>query len=657
MKSKKSFCNKTMFFKDIIRLWPLWVIGIVITLFAFAVPFFTNMIEVIRYGSMDDWEVLNEIQESMAEYIIATPVYIVLMAIMAIISAVLVFQYLNRQCFSYMLHSLPISRKTMYVTHYLSGLFMYLLPFILLWCILSCLNVLFGIHMGAAIFGYMLETVMIALFFYSLACFVVMLSGSSIMSLFMYAVINFMVYVFYNMAAAIIDLFTYGSGSYYAGGFDLRGLVTIFSPVIYFYNALTEQSASLKPVYNEEPLRAVDGLAMGDFHYGPVILCLFYLLPTIVFFVAGYMLYRRRKLERVDENLVFPWSKVVYRVVFCCCGSYIFTCLMYYLTYAIISHLFTCQYSYLIGVCYLLIGSIVCYLICDMILAKTFFIWKRLSYLQLGLITAGIVLVFIGGHYAFLYHSTVAVSKIKSVDVYFNNKNFQITEQGRMDALLSLQKDVMKQGGKKLVYDADNPLMNSNISEYQGSSLNVSFSYTLKNKGEISRNYRVGITTDEEKLLSEFILYLNDTDYLLASVTPEDFDEENIISAIFRFIETKDNVDTNRYDNIDIIYQKEMYDAVMKDLQEGHIIFGNIYRKNQTGLVDRGKRIGTLDFKYYTKVSEENMNDRGSRSTLKNRWEMYDYDDYSYDNFEFEITDECTNVLNLLEREMGKSIY
>lgn len=207
------------------------------------------------------------------------------------------------------------------------------------------------------------------------------------------------------------------------------------------------------------------------------------------------------------------------------------------------------------------------------------------------------------------------------------------------------------------MYDADNPLMNSNISEYQGSSLNVSFSYTLKNKGEISRNYRVGITTDEEKLLSEFILYLNDTDYLLASVTPEDFDEENIISAIFRFIETKDNVDTNRYDNIDIIYQKEMYDAVMKDLQEGHIIFGNIYRKNQTGLVDRGKRIGTLDFKYYTKVSEENMNDRGSRSTLKNRWEMYDYDDYSYDNFEFEITDECTNVLNLLEREMGKSIY
>ena len=656
MKSKKSFFNRTMFFKDIIRLWPLWVIGIVITMFAFVAPFFTSTIGILRYDSLDDWQILNEIQENMAEYIIASGFYIIFMAVMAIVCAVFVFQYLNRQCSSYMLHSLPVSRKTMYVTHYLSGLFMYLLPFVLLWCVLSCLNVIFGIHMGAAILGYVLETVMIALFFYSLSCFIVMLSGSSIMNLFMYAVINFMVYVFYNMADTIINLFTYGSGSYYAGGFDIKGLVTIFSPVIYFSNALTEQSASTDPFFDGDPLLAVDGLLIGDFHYGTVILCLFYLLPAIVFFVAAYMLYRRRKLERVDENLVFPWSKVVYRIVFCCCGSYIFTCLMYYLTYAIFSHLLTYQYSYFIGICYLLIGSIVCYLICDMILLKTFFIWKQLSYLQLGVITAGIVLVFVAGHFAYLQHSTVAASKIKSVNVSFNDKSFHIKEQERMDTLLSLQKEVMEQGSKKLMYEADNPVANSNISEYQGACCNMSLTYTLKNKGEILRSYRIGITTDEEKLLSEFIMYLNDTDYLLDTVIPEGFDKENIISAIFRFVEETDDRDTSMYDDINIIYQKEMYEAVMKDLQEGHIIFGNIYRKNQRGLVDCGKRIGTIGFTYDKQPSEEDESYNNDWSILKDRWELKSSDYYN-DNFNFVITDECTHVLKLLEQEMGGAVY
>lgn len=643
MKSKKSFFNKTMFWKDIIRLWPLWVIGVLITLFAFAVPFLTGSVEVLQYGDLilerldlDSVKILNEIRLSITVNTVTSSDYLILMAVMAIICAVLVFQYLNRQCSSYMLHSLPVSRKTMYVTHYLSGFFMYIVPYLLLWCVLGCLNVLFGIHMGAAILGYVLETLMIALFFYSLACFVVMLSSSSIMSLFIYAVINVMVYVFFYLVEAVIDLFTYGTGSYFAGGFEWKGLVTIFTPGEYFSNALEIQGCYDNT--NAVRLYAEDGLPIGDFHYGSVFLCLMYVIPAIVLFVTALLLYQRRKLERVDENLVFLRSKVIYRVVFCCCGSYTFAWLMYYLTYGIFSHLVTYQYAFLIATFYLLIGAVLCYLICDMILAKSFFIWKRLSYLQMGVITAGIILVFLAGHHAYLRHSTVDTSQVMSVDVDFHDEIFHITQKERVDALLAYQKKIIKQGNQKLMYDADNrEETDSRLDEEEYSYCDMAFNYKMKNKGEMYRYYH--IQTKEDKLLTDIILYLNDTEYLVGTAFPEDFNTESI-KRIY-------------YNGEIIVNRKEMYDAMMKDLQDGHIVFGNIYKKNQSGFVDCGRRIGSFRFEYETTVSEESSTNQYRENPFYDDDDYDYYDDDYYDEFKslyFDITDECTHVLNALEQ-------
>lgn len=655
MKSKKSFCNKTMFFKDIIRLWPFWVIGVIVTQAAFTLPFFTSSLESLAYGYTNRLETLNNIRENMADIVTGYSEgfsYLILMIVMAIIAAVLVFKYLNNQCSSYMLHSLPVGRRTMYFTHYLSGFCMYLLPYLLVWCVLGGLNVLFGIHMGAAIFGYVLETVMIALFFYSLACFIVMLSNSSIMSLFMYAVINVMIYFFYDIVNEVINLFTYGSGTYSAGSFDWTLLVVWFSPIEYFRNALSKQGVTYSE--NAEYLRCYDGVAVGDFHFESVLSCVIYLLPTIFFFVAALVLYQKRKLERVDENLVFPWSKVIYRVVFCCCGSYIFTWLMYYLTYAVFGHLVTYKYSFLIGMFYLLIGALLCYLICDMILAKSFFIWKRLSYMQMGLITIGILLIFVGGHHAYLQHSIVDTEKIKAVNIYFNGDDFRITEPERMDELLALQKAVMEQGGDRIMAEAEEPPMESSIASEFPDGANTScymeLKYDLKNKGKIYRSYR--ITFEEEKLLTDIILYLNDTKYLADTVLSKYFKKEYIKEVLFY---PRDLY--YEYQGTEITQEEEMYDALMMDLQEGHILFGNIYKRNYRGFVDCGKRVGSLDVEYWDIESEE-------ISELEFD-EYEDYDDYDdYDDYEgyiddrnqsFVITDECTHVLRVLEQE-GLSI-
>lgn len=189
------------------------------------------------------------------------------------------------------------------------------------------------------------------------------------------------------------------------------------------------------------------------------------------------------------------------------------------------------------------------------------------------------------------------------------------------------------------MYEADNPAANSDIAEEQGNSCNMSLTYALKNKGEIYRSYRIGITTDEEQLLTDMILYLNDTDYLIETTLPKNFNKETIKDITFEYAYEEDYyMEESMYNDIDIVNKENIYDALMRDIQEGHIIFGNIYKKNQRGLVDCGKRIGTLSVKYEHYEQELFFNE---------------YDD-DISSFDFVITDECTHVLKTLGQEERK---
>ena len=120
MNSRTSFFNKTIFFKNIVRFWPVWVCYT-------AIMFFTTIWQALSI--LFDKEMYDSV--SRAEYIgryLTLNLNIPMIMFVSVLSALLVFSYLFRERSANMMHAFPVNKKTLYVTSFISGLLFLLLP-------------------------------------------------------------------------------------------------------------------------------------------------------------------------------------------------------------------------------------------------------------------------------------------------------------------------------------------------------------------------------------------------------------------------------------------------------------------------------------------------------------------------------------------------
>lgn len=69
----------------------------------------------------------SDIKESLISFtaVLANPVFLF---VMAIVVAVVVFQYTFNSREMYMIHSLPVKRETLFISHYIAGVVMLMIP-------------------------------------------------------------------------------------------------------------------------------------------------------------------------------------------------------------------------------------------------------------------------------------------------------------------------------------------------------------------------------------------------------------------------------------------------------------------------------------------------------------------------------------------------
>lgn len=129
MQSRRSFFNKTIFKKNIIRFWPVWGIYTLILLYMLPLKLMLSTTAVNTVSSKakslvwdNQMQYVNRLNNAMNPFFIF---------IVAVICAMTVFFYMYQTKSANMFHALPFSRTELYVTNAASGMLFLILPQIL----------------------------------------------------------------------------------------------------------------------------------------------------------------------------------------------------------------------------------------------------------------------------------------------------------------------------------------------------------------------------------------------------------------------------------------------------------------------------------------------------------------------------------------------
>ena len=127
MKSKTSFFNKTIFLKNITHFWPIWLMILVWNLFIMPFMIFNSSLQYKMLNNITEQEISilrsNDILGIVAVY--ANPVILFVFSVIAVMA---VFSYLYNSRSAYTIHALPVTRKELFITNYVSGLLFLIIP-------------------------------------------------------------------------------------------------------------------------------------------------------------------------------------------------------------------------------------------------------------------------------------------------------------------------------------------------------------------------------------------------------------------------------------------------------------------------------------------------------------------------------------------------
>ena len=321
MKSKTSLFNKTIFRKDITRFWPLWALQLVAGLLVLIAPMMSELsyMSSIHAGTDEKMSFMVTLIKNscLSPYTMSA----------GIVVAVCVFLYLTRERDAYTIHSFPFTRTTLFVSHYLAGLVILLVPPVIIELLLALIAQFHGLNVIFVVMIFLLEWLIQTFFFYSLACAVVMLTGNPFMSLVIYAVLNFLAAGVHMLYSSLAELFVYGNqvGSY---GYMNGETVKVLTPVYNFLRNICNNNPAVYRILQDDT-RVINYKEMLQLVGSTA----YYILPAILFVVAALMLYRARKLESAGDMVAFNWGRPVFRVVFVFCTSLLFALAVYELCF------------------------------------------------------------------------------------------------------------------------------------------------------------------------------------------------------------------------------------------------------------------------------------------------------------------------------------
>ena len=295
MRSKTSFFNFTLLWKDVRRFWPVW--GGYLAIWSLLGPI---TLLATRHSLRDEpLRAANHMLE------LGYAGGVIMGAIFGVLIAMAVWSFAYRARSAHAMASLPVRREGMFLSLGLAGL----LPLLAANVVTAGLSLLMELLIGCvdlpSLGQFLLLTSLPLLFYYGLATFCAQLTGNILVLPALYALLNFLVPIVELLIRAVGGQFIFGLRQ------DVTAFALLkFSPTIaYFrYGGVSGQYAS---VYHES----------GDFWFTEVQrahvngwgLMVLYACVGLVLVGLALLLFRRRRMESAGDVVAVNVLKPVFR--------------------------------------------------------------------------------------------------------------------------------------------------------------------------------------------------------------------------------------------------------------------------------------------------------------------------------------------------------
>ena len=377
MRSKTSFFNKTAFWHDCKRFWPLTAGYTLLWLLLLPLAQFTQL----PHDPYRNWV---NIQYNVLS--IAVEGGYVLAFCSGILFAMAVFSYLTNPRATNGLHALPARRETLYGTHYLAGLCSQLAAQAVTVALTMAVLAPYGAA-DARLAGLMLAGMCLpVLFFYSFGVLCMVFTGQILAAPVFYGILNILAVGMEYLVTAFAGNFLYGWGS------SFGGRLGYLSPM---YLLLTGEGPEADYLNHTTPR------ADGSMFYDPYAVTIRNWQPLVIYALAGLVLaalallvYKKRHSEASGTTVAIYWARPIFKYGVTFCAALALGQLTYELFFG--QYLLNGEYSLSGTIACMAAAGLIGYFAAEMLLKKSFRVlrsgWKGAVVVTAALVALGCVM-------------------------------------------------------------------------------------------------------------------------------------------------------------------------------------------------------------------------------------------------------------------------
>ena len=552
MKSKISFFNKTIFLKNVTLYWPIW--GIYTLISIIMQPFLLWLFNNMSYFSS---RYTDDMQFRDLMGTVEFNGYVVLIAFGALLSGMAIYSYMYNTKSANMIHSLPVDRTQLYGTALISGWAFLIVPLFVTALLSTLMSLIYTIPGIGYVWLWFLNVAALAFIAFAIVSICALFTGHIvILPMYVFAV-NVISWIVYYLVNAVVTTFGFGVTDL---GNNAERLAVVFSPVQCF-------AENLKWEYNYSDTGELKGALLTGTEY-----VWLYLLVAIVFYVAAYIIYRKRKIEQAGDFLTVNWVKPIFRGVVAILGA-IYGAMI--VREILLDTRIGC--GMFVFVCMLIVIGAIFYFAADMFIKKSFHVFKKKNWLGCA-VSCVIVLVSFFGMYglAEVYEKDVPeLEDLKYAEIRYG---YDITLYGEdMAIILDIQKDILEK--------AD--YIESRIATGERYYDMISIRYQPEGEAWIYRYYP--LSKDDESLKEIFgkitVIEADEENYLVNTFGRDYANVTTFYSGNLNgfFIDPADREKENFYPesnyddlNLDDAQTKEIYYALIADVKAGTLMKYNV---------------------------------------------------------------------------------
>lgn len=342
MKSAQPLFSKALFYKNLQRFWPILAAYIIVVLL-----FGYGIANSIPQDTVFDSDFFGDLIYRGSE------VLVLLIALFSIVAAAAVFSYMHNSRSTAMINALPFDRKTVFFSNYLSGLFMIMIPLLILFLCLLGIGLSYAVLQIVPLLVWLLVFAVLTLLLYSLAVFMGLITGNIIAHLAFYGIANFLLVGVEFLVKGYLANFLYGFSNNSGYVFEIATPILYASNQRYFYD---------------------------NGQWGVWIA---YLLAALLLTWAAYLLYKKRKMENAGDVIAIHRLNPVFKYGVTLCSSLTFG--------TILIEAFSLEQNFAAAVGFFLLMGMVGYFTAEMLMQKTFRVWQTYK----GLVVYGVLLVLV----------------------------------------------------------------------------------------------------------------------------------------------------------------------------------------------------------------------------------------------------------------------